>query len=522
MRVIGSVLVACVVAGCGPGGGGGLPLPADLSVSLPDDLGEAPVDAAIDLGDDGGGGHAYDDLGSSDSGACVPPNVGAMCANPLPNGVGCQAQENCGPNGAGNHFDDDCNGQVDDICSCRPGDVQPCFLGPPGKHQIGACTDGTQTCQGFAEFGAWGPCVGSIGPSYERCDGLDNDCDGCVDDELCCTDVLACPMTVPDGAPFTDIGYDGTTWFKGTPKTWSWTFEGGPCDQLFKTTTGTPPTQSFTLSNTTTAKPTLHPTLSGDYKVTMTVVDTADTTFSCTFVQHVVGPGIRFELCWDRTGTVTQGGADLDLHVHQPGTTTNWFTPNNAGTPNPDDCNFYNCTANEYSSVNLASIPPPAWGYANSALAQCVGSDKGVQWQMYLNACHNPRLDVDNVSTIGRPENANIDNPKSGDTFRALVHYYGQDNAASVNPIEEHPIVNVYCAGRLVASYGQAPSTLGPCPGPTCFDRGTGWNSGLMWRVADVTAQVDLAGNTTGCAVVPIHPPGANAGYYVTNNVSSY
>jgi hypothetical protein len=262
--------------------------------------------------------------------------------------------------------------------------------------------------------------------------------------------------------------------------------------------------------------------LSGDYHVTMTVVDTANTTFSCTWVQHVQGPGIRFELCWDHTGTATQGGADLDLHVHKPGSTTSWFTNANNGAANPDDCNFYNCTASEYSAVNLANIAPPAWGYADSALAQCVGTDKGADWTANLNACHNPRLDLDNVNTVGRPENTNVDNPGSGDTFRALVHYYGQDNAVSTNPIQEHPIVNVYCAGRLVASYGQAPSTLGPCPGAACFDRGSAWNAGLMWRVADVTAQVDASGNTTGCSVTPIHPPGTNAGYYVTNNVTTY
>ena len=49
--------------------------------------------------------------------------------------------------------------------------MQKCFVGPPGKHNVGACTDGTQTCQG-AEFGNWGPCKGSISPLAERC-GID-------------------------------------------------------------------------------------------------------------------------------------------------------------------------------------------------------------------------------------------------------------------------------------------------------------------------------------------------------------
>ncbi|MBP5406979.1 hypothetical protein J6Z19_07505 [bacterium] len=36
----------------------------------------------------------------------------------------------------------------------------------------------------------------------------------------------------------------------------------------------------------------------------------------------------------------------------------------------------------------------------------------------------NPRLDIDNIDIEGVPENINIDNPKDGDTFRVLVRYY--------------------------------------------------------------------------------------------------
>jgi len=32
-----------------------------------------------------------------------------------------------------------------------------------------------------SEFGTWGPCVGGVAPSVEVCDGLDNDCNGCVE-----------------------------------------------------------------------------------------------------------------------------------------------------------------------------------------------------------------------------------------------------------------------------------------------------------------------------------------------------
>jgi len=89
--------------------------------------------------------------------------------------TGCGAIEICG-NGA----DDDCNGEVDDGCPCLPGAQQSCFSGTPGQRNTVVCADGMQTCIG-SEFGTWGPCVGGVAPSVEVCDGLDNDCNGCVE-----------------------------------------------------------------------------------------------------------------------------------------------------------------------------------------------------------------------------------------------------------------------------------------------------------------------------------------------------
>ena len=77
-----------------------------------------------------------------------------------------------------------------------------------------------------------------------------------------------------------------------------------------------------------------------------------------------------------------------------------------------------------------------------------------------------------------------------------------------------HPLLNVYCGGSLVATYGEAPDVLGG------FNHGDGWNAGLMWRVVDVTTHV--AGGVTTCDVTALHPPGMVAGYWMTNNVSTY
>ena len=82
-------------------------------------------------------------------------------------------------------FDNDCDGQVDEGCGCKPGRVEPCFLGPPNQVNIGACQPGTMQCVGDGEVGTFDQCSSS-GPSAELCDGLDNNCNGCIDETVLC------------------------------------------------------------------------------------------------------------------------------------------------------------------------------------------------------------------------------------------------------------------------------------------------------------------------------------------------
>ena len=92
--------------------------------------------------------------------------------------------------------DNACDGRVDEGvpggCSCEVGDERPCYAGPAATAGVGLCRAGHQGCTPEARFGA---CADQVLPEGEVCNGLDDDCDGLVDElagRPCAVGVGAC------------------------------------------------------------------------------------------------------------------------------------------------------------------------------------------------------------------------------------------------------------------------------------------------------------------------------------------
>lgn len=453
----------------------------------------------------GHGGSSGADGGVEEGGIVLPPDAGEDVRPDVPINV-CGSQ--CGPeelcDQAHLGYDDDCDGVVDEGCPCTPGLSHWCFKGDPASRGKGSCKDGVAQCN---EIGTWGACVGGFHADTN---------DDCLNqaNPTGCHDLKVAPFTVvrlKDGTGTFGDAATGEHFEVQCPPS----IPAGSCPQV-QNPDG--PDATFT------------PLQSGEYRVTYTKDDGAGGKSVCMFSIYVGASGLRVELNWDHQGEglVDQYGGgsylrgpDLDLHVHRPGVRSGWF--GGAIGMLRDDCYFGNC---KVDTVNVPGMAPSwfsdtdyphNWTYylpydPNDPRYTCYYSPRGQGqvWRMLNRGCHNPRLDLDNITCdpsvtdpnnedFCAPENVNIDELPVGLWTRIGVHYYGHCYSGDL-----HPTVTIYCAGNQVAQFGatgfDAPVTFSPsaCPDPT------GGSGNAFWLVADVMMTEGPCGEQE-CVVQPIY-----------------
>lgn len=65
-------------------------------------------------------------------------------------------------------------------CTCFPGSVANCYTADAATEGVGACRHGVTSCV----YGFYGLCRGAVLPATEICNGLDDDCDARVDEQV--------------------------------------------------------------------------------------------------------------------------------------------------------------------------------------------------------------------------------------------------------------------------------------------------------------------------------------------------
>lgn len=212
-HILGPVVVLALVGGCSAAGGGNTVANGGHTGSGGSSAGAAGGTAGtaggggtggLVLGTGGTGGTAGTGAtsgqgGSANTGGQAGTGNGCNIDGGSAVGSGGSGGNPGGKEVCGNGLDDNRNGFIDEACSCTLGATQPCYSGPPAKAGVGACVKGQQSCQGTAEFPGWGKCAGDVLPKNEICgDGIDNNCDGKVDEycDCCPGDTRPCGANV--------------------------------------------------------------------------------------------------------------------------------------------------------------------------------------------------------------------------------------------------------------------------------------------------------------------------------------
>ncbi len=388
----------------------------------------------------------------------------------------------------GNGFDDNCNGLVDEGCSCdNVGATKTCYLVPASQTVDGApvgwCAQnskGTEVCSQHGEgVATWtGVCRGAQAPyATDVCAPGDFNCDGVPENpvgENCACNVapVQCPTepltTVPYPPPNAlPLQVNAAAWFANPQDValatdWSWTLSGGDCDnilphptfRMYATNNGVwTPSTSTSIAPVGTENDTLGMTMLEHGWVATGAQITAATPpgrawatypafslsgdyalqvswmlagkdYTCSVKIQVRAPGLRAEGCWSTEGV----DDDLDLHMAKindfPECATTHAWSDSECSSANEDCYYGDCYSADGDMVD--------WGYPNSPAASCNGW--GSQGAGAGTSCGNPRLDRDANGESGQCD-PNATNPANlGSQAFGYGGFCGPENINVDNP----------------------------------------------------------------------------------------
>lgn len=270
---------------------------------------------------------------------------------------------------------------------------------------------------------------------------------------------------------------DGADFVVGDVRSYHWTLQEEDCDAVVQDA-------QFTLQGANSQVVKFQPSRPAFYHFTLEVVGVLGDQASCKLEVPVKGVGLRVELCWD-----TSTSTDLDLYLHAPFDRQPWFSPGATSI----EFGLDNTTCNTSNATADLRVPSRVnWGYPDSPLGAC--NTPAFQDFLTLGRCPNPRAANDNNQSIanGTTERMQLDNPRNGETFRAMVQNF--NNRAA------RPHLFVYCDGQRAGAF-DGPSTP---PDFVANDYGT---FGVMWRATDITTVVDATGKVSCNAVAVTEAP---------------
>ncbi|MFH0869253.1 MAG: MopE-related protein [archaeon] len=107
-----------------------------------------------------------------------------------------------GFNDTDRNFANGCEAEIN--VACAPQEIQSCYTGPANTTGVGPCKAGTKTCA--ANGKSWGACANETKPATETCNGIDDNCDGMIDNM---TESMSCGDGICAGGAQTRTCADG-------------------------------------------------------------------------------------------------------------------------------------------------------------------------------------------------------------------------------------------------------------------------------------------------------------------------